>query len=312
MSRRSALIGLGTAMGGLSMPFVVRAQNAAPYTTSRYTYSGHGSVNTHWIETPSSVIVIDVQRDTFHAAEALNAVKAIGKPVSAILVTHGHPDHYTGLEQFRAQWPGVPIYASPETIRVVETDHYGYHQVVRELAPDAAPSEFVVPDRPIELNETLAIDGVTIETREMGPSEATSATVFYLPETQELYAGDTVLNQMHGFLYEERSGEVLDTLQRMRVLFPEAQVIHPGHGDPGAAMALMDAHEDYTETARRLVAELMSDAMSAEQIIADVTQSLQLGYPNYQIPGGQPDMIELSVGGVLAELTELREIDSSQ
>ena len=85
---------------------------------------------------------------------------------------------------------------------------------------------------------------MTIETREMGPSEAVSATVFDLPETGELFAGDTVLSGIHGFLYEECSGEVLDTLQRLRVLFPEATTLHPGHGDPGPAAALIDAHEN--------------------------------------------------------------------
>ena len=60
-------------------------------------------------------------------------------------------------------------------------DHYGYHQVVRDLAPDAASKELLVPKRAIEDDETLEIDGVEITTREMGPSESTGATVFYLP-----------------------------------------------------------------------------------------------------------------------------------
>ncbi|MEO1087966.1 MAG: MBL fold metallo-hydrolase, partial [Acidobacteriota bacterium] len=148
----------------------------ASVSVGRYTYEGHGSVNTYWIESRTGVIVIDCQRDTIHAAEALAAVKAIGKPVLAILVTHGHPDHYTGLEQFKAEWPDADIYASPETIRVIETDHYGYHEVVRQLAPEAAPGEFLVPNRVIEENQTLEIGGVEILTREMGPSESTGAT----------------------------------------------------------------------------------------------------------------------------------------
>lgn len=74
----------------------------------------------------------------------------------------------------------------------------------------------------------------------------------------------------------------------------------------------MDAHEDYTEIARRLVAEQMSSGTGADEIIADVTQSLRRVYPTYEIPGGQPNMIELSVGGVLAELTALRDMGSSQ
>ncbi|MEM9554049.1 MAG: hypothetical protein AAGC60_07305 [Acidobacteriota bacterium] len=44
-----------------------------PVSLGHYTYQGHGSVNTHWIETETGLVVIDCQRDTVHAAEALAA-----------------------------------------------------------------------------------------------------------------------------------------------------------------------------------------------------------------------------------------------
>ncbi len=144
-----------------ALPFASPAFADVPFETGYYTYEGHGSVNTHWIETPTSVIVIDVQRDTTHAAEALEAIRAIGKPVTAILITHGHPDHYVGVHQFQQVWPDLRVYASPETTRVIETDHYGYHDVVRQLTPDEAPEVFVVPDQVFADNSTLEIDGLS-------------------------------------------------------------------------------------------------------------------------------------------------------
>lgn len=286
-------------------------QESDTVSLGRYTYEGHGSVNTHWIETANGVIVIDTQRDTQHAAKALAAVKAIGKPVLAIFVTHGHPDHYTGLEQFRAEWPDVDIYASAETAGVVEVDHYGYHQVVRDLAPQAAPNEFIVPNRIIEEDETLVIDGVTIVTREMGASEATSATAFYLPATGDLYTGDTVLNEMHGFFLEERSDAVLATIDAYRVLFPNAVTVHPGHGDPGPANTLLAAQESYTVYARSRVARAIANGMEPERLVSQVRDELVIAYPDYTVPGGQPNMVELSVRGLLAELSEKPIVDAN-
>ena len=284
------------------------AQTGEPFAaeTGRYTYEGHGSVNTHWIETPESVIVIDVQRDTEHAAEALEAVRALGKPVTAILITHGHPDHYTGLEQFLAEWPEAEVLASSETIRVIDTDAYGYHEVVRELAPDAALDEFVVPDTVIEPDTAITLGEVEIVTQEMGPGEATGATVFYLPATGDLYAGDLVLSGMHGFFLEERSAEILAALDRLRVLFPEAVTLHPGHGDPGPFEALVDAQEEYTETARGIAAAALAQGLRGEDAVAHVERALFDAYPDHGVPGGQPNMVELSAEGLLAELAAER------
>src|SRR2546421_6345299 len=88
------------------------AQTVLPAKTGVWTYRGPGTVNTYWIETPGGgLVVIDVQRDLVHAAKALATVKAVGRPVPAILLTHAHPDQYTGLGLFRQALPGVAVYS---------------------------------------------------------------------------------------------------------------------------------------------------------------------------------------------------------
>ncbi len=116
---------------------------------------------------------------------------------------------------------------------------------------------------------------------------------------------------MHGFFYEERSGLVLDALNRMRVLFPDAVTAHPGHGHPGDFSDLVDRQEDYTETARWLVADALADGLAGDVLIGHVKAELEQTYPDYGIPGGQPNMVELSIQGLANEIAALRDLSAA-
>lgn len=279
------------------------AVEAKGIQTGAYTYPGHGSVNTHWIETSAGVIVIDVQRDLGHAKEALEAVKRLNKPVLAVLVTHGHPDHYAGIGLFKAQWPGATVWSSKTTYDTIKDDHYGFNKLAAELAGGNFPDPVVLPDRTFADNETLTIGGLQIVTREMGQAESSGATVYYLPETGDLYAGDLVLNRMHGFFYEGESLKNLAVLDRLGTLFPTARTVHPGHGRAGPATELIARHRDYIVQARKLTASALAESGEIATVRATVVQSLKTKYPGFGIPGGQPDMIEVSVQGLIDELT---------
>ena len=269
--------------------------------TGTYTYDGAGTVNTHWIETAESLIVIDVQRDLTHAAEALAAVKKVGKPVAAVLITHGHPDHYAGIGVFKKEFPGLSVYASPVTAQTMREDSYGFNKYAREELGDF-PDEVEIPDRIFADGAMLEIGGVQIITREMGQAEANSATVYYLPETGDIYFGDLVLNEMHGFYLEKKSGQLLAALDRLSVLFPNASTGHPGHGANGQAHEMIERMRDYTVKARALVAAELAANGATDANQKRVVEELKKLFPNYERPAGQPDMIDLSVSGLFEEL----------
>jgi glyoxylase-like metal-dependent hydrolase (beta-lactamase superfamily II) len=59
----------------------------------RYADQGPSSVNTYWIETARSLIVIDGQRSLSRTHRALAEMQKLRKPIEAIFLTHPHPDH---------------------------------------------------------------------------------------------------------------------------------------------------------------------------------------------------------------------------
>lgn len=291
-----------TEMAAHAQP-VAAAPAAATIEIGRYTYPGPGTVNTWWIETPTSVVVIDVQRDLGHAREALAAVGRTGKPVSAILVTHGHPDHYAGIGVFRQAFPNLVTYASRTTHDTITNDSYGFNALLQQATPDNFPNPVVAPDRIIVPDETLTIDGVRIVTREFGKSDANSMTVYYLPATGDLFAGDIILAGMHGFFYEGASAGWLSSLDRLTGQFPEARVLHPGHGEPGAPQTLITAQRDYINAARAIAVDAIVQLGATPAAQAAINAELLRRFPDAQNPVGLPNFFDLSTNGLFTELT---------
>jgi len=277
----------------------------SPIKTGVWTYAGTGTVNTYWIETPGGgLVVIDVQRDLIHAAQALAAVRATGKPVRAILVTHAHPDHYAGIGMFKQAFSNAVVYSSKATAEAIRHDTYGWSAITQKEAPDITPKVFIPPDKTFDDNATLTIDGLTLVTRELGSGEAHDATAYYLPHSRDLYIGDAVLNRLHGPIAEGNSGQWLGVLDRLEVAFPDARVVHPGHGASGPMQPMYDDERLYLRTCRAIAAEeIAREGFTAAAKVAAVRRiNARFSYIN---PTGQKDIVTSSVDGLFKELSQI-------
>ena len=295
----AALLTCGPAMAQDSSS----TQTALQANTGVWTYPGTGTVNTYWIETPGGgLVVIDVQRDLIHAAQALAAVKAVGKPVRAILVTHAHPDHYTGLGLFRQAFPGVPVYSSKATADAIRNDTYGANAGTQADAPDITPRDFVVPGVTFDDDTTLQIDGLTIIAREMGLGEAPATTAYYLPSTRELFTGDVILNRLHGPLREAHTGEWLGIIDRLDAMYPNVTVVHPGHGASGPKEPMFHDKRLYLRTCRAIAAEEIVRGGFTEAAKEATTRRINARFP-YTNPTGIKDIVRDSVDGLFQEFS---------
>lgn len=250
-------------------------------TIKRFTVPGDGSVNTYWIEAPQGLIVVDFQRDLDSAREALLQIGEAGKPVAAMLLTHAHPDHIGGLDLFKRAYPEAIFYASEGTAEELRDDTQGYQKLSREILKDKAPSGYAVPDQVFGVLTRLKIGGLDVEARELGPGEATSATVYYLPASGDLFGGDIAINQMTDFLLEGRTKAWLAQIEALRHLYPDVETLFPGHGQPAEAAPLFDRQASYLTFIRDAVAvQIAAGGMeggglspSARRYVADAVKA---------------------------------------
>jgi glyoxylase-like metal-dependent hydrolase (beta-lactamase superfamily II) len=127
--------------------------------------------------------------------------------ISAIAVTHGHPDHAPGAAPL-AQRTGAPVWAHPAA-------RFGHERDAVE------GSRITVPGS----ERTLA----AIE----APGHAPDHLVFWSPEERSLFTGDVVVGR-GTVIIAPPQGEMRAyqaTLRRLRDEFPTATAIYGGHGE---------------------------------------------------------------------------------
>ncbi|MEM8634777.1 MAG: MBL fold metallo-hydrolase, partial [Pseudomonadota bacterium] len=203
ISRRDLIIG-GAA---LAAPALVATTAMAEFNTTSSgltigTYvsdpNNVDAVNTHWIEAPEGLIVIDVQRLLPEAERARDIMAATGKPIRAVFVTHAHTDHYAGLSVIRAAAPDAEVFAIEPTIRTMRDDTFGFNASRLQRHGNLFPSQEIItealPERIVSHGERLSLAGLDLEILALTPGESDGTAAIHLPEHRTIFPGDFVQN----------------------------------------------------------------------------------------------------------------------
>ncbi|KAH6615368.1 beta-lactamase-like protein [Boeremia exigua] len=156
------------------------------------------------------------------------------KPLVGAFTTHYHPDHYLSGASFLEQFPGTPFYAIPEAVEHIKTEfEYQAQNWSTAFGPQNIASHPIVPT---PFNSTL----FTLPGNEHTPihllhpfaGDTVDQTLFWLPSTKTLIAGDTVFaSSFHLWLADQATPALtsawLATLSLIADLGP--RTIVPGH-----------------------------------------------------------------------------------
>ena len=198
----------------------------------------------HLILGRNNAILIDAQFTLSDAKKVVAAIKNSGKKLQSIYITHGHPDHYFGLEAIQSEFPGVPVVTSPEVLADMKATADGKFAYWKPLVKEDLTSKVVFPTA--SEAKFLELDGQRIEIESVTGAEAHEQNILKIPSANVIIAGDLVYSKVHLWLAEGRAAEWKSALLKIERETPKNTRVLPGHG-PSGGVELFKLNRDYID-----------------------------------------------------------------
>ncbi|NSL55888.1 MBL fold metallo-hydrolase [Uliginosibacterium aquaticum] len=277
MLRKPLLIALAT------LGFTAAAQ-AAPLTLEVYNPGENAifPVSSSILSGEHEAILIDAQFQRNDAEALVQKLKASGKTLSTIYISHSDPDYYFGLDVIQAAFPAAKIVATPQTVAHIKASMDSKLAYWGPILKDNAPQKLVLPE--VLAGDTLKLEGQRIQIKGLkGPSPERS--YLWIPSLKTVAGGVVVSSGIHVWVADTQSAKSRQdwqaTLKAIAALKPAAVV--PGHylGDAPKGLGAVSYTGDYLkafekEAARAKDSATLIKAMSASYPQAGEAASLEI------------------------------------
>ena len=171
--------------------------------------------------------LVDAQFQKRYVRQLVERIKASGRTLKFVFVSHSDPDYHFGLAEIRKAFPQVDIISTAQTAYLISASKDAKLDVWKEKLGQDAPDELIVP-RAAQSNE-LTVDGEKISIQQDNQDSAHS--FLWIPSQRTVLGGISVLTGSHLWMADTSTiGDIdrwVHVIDRMRALDP-IKVI-PGH-----------------------------------------------------------------------------------
>lgn len=199
-------------------------------TAHTFVTKNDGRVTIQVLEGPTGSIMVDSGDDPKYAAEARAFAEALGKPIEAVMLSHDHPDHTSGLPAYE----GLPIFTTSGILANIQSGPFPKPDNLADVQ---------------ELDDTEAsFGGLNLRIHNYKNAEALEQIVIEAPEMGTAILQDLVYNNAYFFPGMDRPGWI-NVLGDLRSKL-EVETLLVGHGYPtsqGELTAAIDYLSEYSE-----------------------------------------------------------------
>jgi len=247
------------------------------------------TVNSYIFSNGQSLVVMDVQRSTAEAKKLAKVIKDKGLPLSHILISHGHPDHYTGMSWLSKTFPKATIVVANEDIKKdilgfsTWMESVGWLDAEPLLKPKSAknPNGFdylknisILPTNKLSMNG----GGELKLNTHYSAAEAEHVTTVFVDDLNGFFTSDLTYNKVHLWMGQGVTKKhVANWRAQLKAFKSEYSKrnpkVYPGHGKP-ADISLFDTLVEYIDDFNHIT----STAKSKEKAM----KKMEALYPEYK------------------------------
>jgi glyoxylase-like metal-dependent hydrolase (beta-lactamase superfamily II) len=204
--------------------------------------------NAGFVVTREGVVVFDALASPPLAKKLISLIREItDQPISHVIVSHYHADHFYGLQEFKALGATIWAHRLAEGQTRSEDAALRLQQRKEVLFPWVdEKTRLLEADHFIGGDIDFVVGGVHFALRHVGPAHSAEDLALMVKEDGVLYAGDLVFRGRVPFVGDADSRSWIAALDKLIALEPK--VLVPGHG-----AASRDARADLVFTRDYLV-----------------------------------------------------------
>jgi glyoxylase-like metal-dependent hydrolase (beta-lactamase superfamily II) len=176
----------------------------------------------------TDAVLIDAQFTLADAEKVAQEIKASGKNLTTIYVSHGDPDFYFGLEVFKKYFPEVTIYASSATVEHIKATAQKKLEVWGERLGKNITSNVVLPQ--VLKGNSIDLEGQKLEI--VGLEEFPTKTFVWIPSIKAVIGGINVFGtSFHLWMADAQNTDArknwISVLDKIESLHPT--IVIPAH-----------------------------------------------------------------------------------
>jgi glyoxylase-like metal-dependent hydrolase (beta-lactamase superfamily II) len=212
-------------------------------------------------------VLIDAVLTPDDAGRVVDWIRASGKNLTTIYITHGHGDHFFGLNTILAAFPDARAVTKAAVIPEAQEDFSpDLWQFWNAIFPGQLPEHPVVPDA-LD-GDVIDLEGHELRIITVGQSDITTSTIVHIPSLDAVISGDVAYNGIHQWLAQtdhDKRMQWIASVEQIEALEPRIVVAshkRPGARDDDPATILGD-----TKRYIRDFDESLSESRSAQELV---------------------------------------------